>query len=306
MTYLSRGQNNCKFKMGGKEMNTNQERNVNLPISRNLTLAYALSFIVAILMAAASAAGLLYRTVIYPTDELLRSFVSNDAVNIFIGLPILLGSMWLAWRGKLIGLLFWPGALLFVLYNYIVYVFAMPLNVAFLLHLALVTLSVYTIIGLVASIDGKAVQQRLTGAVPERLAGGVLAGLGLLFFLRVIGVMVNALTSQTPIAETELALHTSDFLISPALVIGGVLLWRRKEFGYVTGLGLLFQVSMLFIGLIIFLLLQPFLTAAPFVLVDVVVIFTMGLICFIPLAFFVRGVVSNRNSSSAKNPIVPG
>jgi len=287
-------------------MNTNQERNVNLPISRNLTLAYALSFIVAILMAAASAAGLLYRTVVYPTDDLLQSFVSNDVVNLFIGLPILLGSMWLAWRGKLIGLLFWPGALFFVLYNYIVYVFAMPLNVAFLLHLALVTLSVYTLISLVASIDGKAVQQRLTDAVPERLAGGVLAGLGLLFFLRVIGVIVSALTSRIPIAETELALHTSDFLTSPAWVISGVLLWRRKEFGYVTGLGLLFQASMLFIGLIIFLLLQPFLTTAPFVLADVVVIFIMGLICFIPFAFFVRGVVSNCNSSSAKNPIVPG
>jgi hypothetical protein len=175
----------------------------------------------------------------------------------------------------------------------------MPLNVAFLLHLALVTLCVYTIIGLVANIDGKVVQHRLTGAVPERLAGGVLTGLGLLFFLRVIGVLVNALTSQTPITETELALHTADFLITPAWVIGGVLLWRRKEFGYVTGLGLLFQASMLFIGLIIFLLLQPFLSTAPFVLFDVVVIFTMGLVCFIPFALFVRGVASNRNSSPA-------
>ena len=280
-------------------MNTNRKRNGNLPIRRNLTLTYVLSFIIAILMAAASVAGLMYRAAIYPTDELLRTFVSNDVVNLFIGLPILFGSMWLAWRGKLIGLLFWPGALFFVLYNYIVYVFAMPLNVAFLLHLALVTLSVYTLIGLVASIDGKAVQQRLTGAVPERLAGGVLAGLGLLFFLQVISVIVNALTRQTPITETEVALHTADFLIAPAWVIGGLLLWRRKEFGYVTGLGLLFQASMLFIGLIIFLLLQPFLTTAPFVLVDVVVIFIMGLICFIPFALFVRGVVSNRNSSPA-------
>jgi hypothetical protein len=262
-----------------------------LPITRSLTLVYALSFLIAILMAAASIAGLLYRTAIYPTDELLRTFVSNDVVNLFIGLPILLGSMWLARGGKLIGLLLWPGALFFGLYNYIIYAFAMPLNVAFLLHLALVMLSVYTIIGLVTSIDGQAVQQRLTGALPERVAGGILAGLGLLFFLQVIGVMVNALTSQTPIAETELALHTSDFLISPAWVIGGVLLWRRKEFGYVIGLGLLFQASMLFIGLIIFLLLRPLLSTAPFVLADVVVTFILGLICFIPFALFVRGAV---------------
>jgi hypothetical protein len=73
---------------------------------------------------------------------------------------------------------------------------------------------------LVASIDRKAVQQRLAGAVPERFAGGVLMGLGTLFFLRVIGVMANALISQTPVAATELALHVADFIITPTWVIG--------------------------------------------------------------------------------------
>jgi hypothetical protein len=277
-------------------MNTNQVRNASLPLRYNLTLIYALSFIIAILMAAASVAGLLCQTTIYPTDELLQSFLPTDVAILFIGLPMLLVSMWLTWRGKLIGLLSWPGVLFFVLYSYIIYVFAMPLSVAFLLHLALVTLSVYALIGLVASIDGKIVQQRLIRAVPERLAGGVLAGLGLLFFLRVVGAMVSALLSQTPIADTELALHTSDFSIAPAWLVCGILLWRRQEFGYVTGLGLLFQASMLFIGLIIFLLLWPFITAMPFVLVDVVVVFVMGLICFIPFALFVRGVMSGRSS----------
>ena len=280
-------------------MNTNQEHNTSLPINRSLTLTYAFSLIIAILMAAASVAGLMCRSIIYPTDELLRTFMSNDVVNLFIGLPILLGSMWLARRGRLIGLLCWPGALLFVLYNYIVYVFAMPLNVAFVSHLVLVTLSVYTIIGLVASIDGKATRQRLTGAVPVRTAGGILAGLGLLFFLRVIAVMVNALASQALIAETELAISISDFVVMPTWVIGGVLLWRREALGYVAGLGLLFQGCMLFIGLICFMLLQPLLTGAPFIPVDVAVVSIMGLVTFVPFALFVRGVVSSRSSSPA-------
>lgn len=77
-------------------MNTNQERNASLPIKRDLTLVYAFSLIVAILMAAASITGILYRTVIYPTDELLRAFVPNDVVNLFVGLPILIVSMLLA------------------------------------------------------------------------------------------------------------------------------------------------------------------------------------------------------------------
>lgn len=278
-------------------MHTNQDRNANLPIKGNLTLIYVLTFILAMLMATASVAGLLCQTIVYPTEELLQSFLANDVANLLIGLPMLLGSMWFTRRGKLVGLLFWPGALFFVLYTYIVYVFAMPLSLAFFLHLILVMLSLYTLVGLLASIDAKAVQQKLVNAVPERLAGGVLAGLGILFFLLVVGTIGNALINRIPIVETELALHTADFLITPAWVVCGVLLWRRKVFGYVAGLGLLFQASMLFIGLIIVLLLQPLLTAAPFSLVDVVVTFVMGLICFIPFALFIRGVVSKRNLS---------
>jgi hypothetical protein len=44
------------------------------------------------------------------------------------------------------------------------------------------------------------------------------------------------------------------------------------------------------------LLLRPFLTTATFVLADVVVIFILGLICFVPFGLFVRGVVSGRSS----------
>jgi len=198
--------------------------------------------------------------------------------------------MLLTMRGKLIGLLFWPGALFFVLYNYLIYVFAMPLNFVFLLNLMLVTLSVYTLIILITCIDGKPIQQQLSGAVHERVGGGILIGMGLLFLLQVVGVMINSLVNKTPITITDLALHVSDFLISPALVVGGILLWRHKEFGYVSGIGLLFQTSMLFIGLIVFLIIQPFIASTSFLLVDVVVVFIMGLICFIPLALFVRGI----------------
>jgi len=270
-------------------MNTSDNHPINLPVKGKLTLIYALSLVIAILMTIASVVGIRYRTLIYPIDELVRTFVSNDVVNLFIGLPILLGSMALTRRGKLIGLLCWTGALFFVFYNYTAYVFAMPLNWAFPLHLALMTLSAYTLIGLVAGMDGKAVQQRLSSAVPEKFAGGVLAGLGILFFLRVISVMVSALTGGDFPTEAEFAVNIADFLTTPTWIIGGLLLWRRKVFGYVTGLGLLFQGSMLFIALIVFLLLQPVLTSTPFALADVLVIFVMGMICFIPLRSLFAG-----------------
>jgi hypothetical protein len=262
-----------------------------LPLKGSITSIYASSFLIVLLMTIVSIAGILSSAGVYPTEELITSFVPNDVVNLFIGLPILLGSMWLTWRGKWIGLLCWPGALFFATYNYIAYIFAMPINWAFVLHLVLCGLSIYTLIGLVASLDGESIRQRLGGKVPEKFAGGVLAGLGLLFLLRVIGVLVNAISSGALLADTELAVNVADFLTTPAWVIGGILLWRRKAFGYVAGLGLLFQGSMLFIALIAFLLLQPVLTDAPLAMADVIIIFVMGLICFTPFALFVRGVV---------------
>lgn len=148
----------------------NQGNQNSLPIKHNLALIYISSVLIAVLMAFASTIGLLYCTTIYPTEELLRTFASNDVVNLIIGLPILLGSMWLAARGKLIGLLCWPGALFLVFYNYTAYVFAMPFNGLFPLHLTLAMLTVYTLIGLVAGIDGNIVHQRLSGAVPEKIS----------------------------------------------------------------------------------------------------------------------------------------
>jgi len=271
-------------------VNTEQIRSANLPVRGNLTLAYIISLAIAILMAIASVAGLLYPATVYPTRDLLRSFLPNDVVNLLVGVPALLASMWLARRGVLAGLLFWPGALFYVLYNYLVPIFCMPLNAAFPLHLALVTLSVYTIIGLIAGIDGTVVQRRLAGAVPEKAGGAILACAGVLFFVRVAVMLVNALLKRTTASEAEVAVYVVDFLITPAWIVGGVLLWRRKPLGYVAGLGLLFQASILFIGLVMYMILRPFTTGEQFVLGDALVISVMGLIFFIPFGLFVRGV----------------
>lgn len=262
-----------------------------LPLRRSLRPLYVSSSIIVLFVAAASLGGLLGRSTFYPTRALLQAFLSNDVASLFIGLPMLLGSMWLAKRGKLLGLLLWPGALLYFFYNDMIYTLGLPFGAAFLLHLVPLTLGLYTLPGLLASIHPQAVKEKLDGAVPARLAGGILAGLGFLFFLRALGVIGMALLNQTALGDADLALNAVDFLVSPAWVICGVLLWRRNAFGFMAGLGMLFHASMSFIGLIVVLLLQPLLIQAPLALFDVVVVFVMGMVCFIPLGLYVRGVV---------------
>ena len=272
-------------------MNTNQGDNSTLPLTQDIKHVYTLSLIITLLTAVASVAGLIYQNTLYPTAELREAFLANDVVTLFIGLPILLVSTWLSKRGKLLGLLLLPGALFFILYNYLVYSLAMPLSLTFIMYPALVMLSLYTLFfDLLHKIDGQDLKERLTGHVKERFGGSVLVGLGLLFLLRAAFILFNAFTSQSLITKTEFALNTTDFLASPIWIICGVLLWKHKEFGYITGLGMLFQGSMLFIGLIIFMLIQPLLTAASFPLVDIIVVALMGMICFVPFVLFMRGV----------------
>jgi hypothetical protein len=261
-----------------------------LPLKHSIRWAYWISLLIALLTAVASLGGILTPGLLYPTAEAQQAFLANDVVNLVIGIPILLLALWLTQRQKLIGLLFWPGALFYGLYNYLIYLFGVPLTVMYPLYLLIVSVSIYTIIGLVASINGEVVEERLSGQVPERLAGGILAGFGTLFAVRTLAIMIGAVFNQTPVAGSELGLLVADFIFSGALLIGGIMLWQRRPLGYVGGTGLLFQASMLFIGLIVVMILQPFLSSTPFPLVDILVVFAMGFVCFIPFVLFMRGV----------------
>ena len=109
-------------------------------------------------------------------------------------------------------------------------------------------------------------------------------------------MLTEASTSGTALAVSEIGVLIADIVLSAFMIVGGALLLRRMPLGYTSGLGLLFAASMLFIGLIMVLLLQPVLTDALFVLTDVIVVFVMGLVCFIPFGLFVRGVLSTENS----------
>jgi len=262
-----------------------------LPITRDLTLAYAFSFVIALVMTVASAAGLLYRTTLYPAGEPLYAFVATDTLNLVVGLPVLLGSMWLARRGKLIGLLCWPAILVYVLYIHLSKAIGVPFGVLFLPYLVLVMLSAYTAIGLVACIDGERVRRRLTGLVPVRLAGGILFGISFLYLLIEVSQIVTALADQTPVGA-EISNWIADWTtLCPAWLIGGFLLWRRKALGYVAGVGLLLLGSLLFIGIIPVIVFTALYTASPIDVGGIVEMLVMGLICFIPFGLYVRGIV---------------
>jgi len=281
-----------------KSTESGESRPAGLPITHDLTLGYILSLMVALIMAVASIAGLLYHRVLYPADELLLSFLPSDGFNFAVGLPILLGSTWLARYGKLIGLLCWPGALFYVVYMYIPYALAVPFNVLFLPYLVIVILSAYTLIRILASIDGESIRQRLSGFVPARISAGILIGLAIFIILRQTALVVTALTTQTSVGIIELSAWIADFTVAiPMLLIAGIQLWRRRALGYAAGAGMLLGYGMLALSVIPFFVFQARQTGSPIDAGGLVAILVMAALCFIPLAFFVRGAASGRSSS---------
>jgi hypothetical protein len=274
-------------------MSENSTETMTAYLSHDLKPAYLLSLLIAALMGIASGLGLLNPQAIYPSEALRQSFFTNDVVNLAVGLPALLIALWLAWRGRLVGLLFLPGALMFVLYTYLAYIFSMPPGWYYLLLLTLVALSAYTLIGLVAIWELDAIGSRLAGRVPARLTGILLLIFGTFVFLRVFAVVYNATNDPGAVSPADLAVLPADFLISPAWIIGGALLLKNRALGYASGLGLLFQASMLFIGLIAFMLLQPLMTEALFDPAGVLVVAAMSLVCLIPFGLYLRGAGAN-------------
>src|SRR5215210_5258772 len=114
------------------------EGDVVLPIKNKLTLAHALSGLLAVLLVISSIAGLLYgsRGLYEPYPASLAGLVGQDIVTLVVGLPLLVASMWVTARGSTSGLLVWAGALFYFAYSYYFYVTG-GLNALFLVYIAI-------------------------------------------------------------------------------------------------------------------------------------------------------------------------
>jgi hypothetical protein len=279
-----------------------------LPVKRDLTLSYRTSLIVAALMAFASAGGLLLGSGglygPHPTHSLgvteaeagvlLPGFLGQDAFSLFVGLPLLLGSLWLARRGSLIGLLFWPGVLFYALYWYVLYLTGAPFSVLFLVYVPLVTLSAFTTIGLVSSIDGEEVRRRLSDAVPARVIGAILVVLGLLTLAQdASGALITALVEDAPADPAARSVWIVDLALqAPTVIAGGVLLWHHQPLGYVAGAGLLLLYGLSAVGFVAGMVLESVLAGSPLDAATSIVLLVFGIVCCVPLAFFVRGAIA--------------
>ena len=240
------------------------------------------SIIVAILLTI-SLIGIISRHSLYPTKELILTFVPNDGVNLILVVPLLILSIIFAKRGFLIGYLFWVAGLFFVIYHAIFYVFAFKLSIVFLVYLTLLMASIFLLVGLCSCLNPVYIRKKLENIIPARSIGWLLIIFGSLFFLRTIGVLGEAIIKNTLISVGDYCVLISDFFISIAWLVSGILLIKKQDSGYLLGTSAFIHAHATTIGLLICFILQPILTSTPFAFVDFSTIAIFELIWFVPI-----------------------
>jgi hypothetical protein len=213
-------------------------RTERLPVIRSLTFPFVLSSIVAALLLISSIAGLLFGQggLYEPNPATLPSFLTQDVITLVVVVPLLVTCLWLVRRGSVRGLLVWMGTLFYIAYAYSFAVLGTWLPPLYLVYVAIVSMSVYSLILVLVSTDAEAVRARFSDQTSVRWAGGFLMVMSLLLATLWVAMIVGDTLSGTQPKSTLFVIWPLDLVIAlPALFWGGLWLWRRQALGYVVG-----------------------------------------------------------------------
>jgi len=218
-----------------------------------------LSILIAVLAAVAAATGLFWQTdgrsfefqtlrgetvtivghglYRYETASAATQGQAQDAVTLVIGIPLLLGAMFLRARGSLRGKLLLAGTLAYFLYTYMSYAFGAAYNPLFLIYVALFTLSLAALVLAVMDIDIVSLPSHFPANLPRRSIAAVLFAVGGFLLLAWSGRILPSLAEDRPPfgleSYTTLVIQVLDLgLIVPLAILAGVLLLGRTGWGY--------------------------------------------------------------------------
>ena len=207
-----------------------------------------LSILIAVLATFASAGGLLLDGLYRDNAFVTTTWLGNDAITLFLAVPILVVAMILSNRKDPKGLqrtlgsayLVWMGALDYMLYNYAFYLFGAAFNWFFLLYAALLTLSIFALIFGLIKLDVDRISQQFRKDAPVKWIGGyfifVASGLGLVYLIQSIGFIFTDNVPAIVIMSghpTHVVFALDLTLLIPWLILGALWLMKRQPWGFV-------------------------------------------------------------------------
>jgi hypothetical protein len=206
----------------------------------NSTIWLWLSIVAAILAIAGNILALsINRIYASLTPVFLPQALAQDIANLALIAPLWLILAALALRGSLRAYLLWLGVLTFTVYNYVIYAFSVPFEVLFMLWVAVLGMSLFSLIGGVVSIDYQTVASAFTSRRAVLVVAWFLIVTAVLFGFLWLSEDVPALLSNTkPQSVVDMAIPTNPVHILdlafflPAVIITGICLIKKKAWAY--------------------------------------------------------------------------
>ena len=209
-------------------------------MAKTLGTARVLSAIVAVVMAGAAAAGLFLPHLYQDNPLVSASWRGNDAVSLFVAVPILVGAMITASRGSRRGRLVWMGMLAYALYNYAFYLFGAAFNGLFLAYTALFALSGFGLAFGLADLDAEDLRRGFRDRTPVRALSlfmlAVAVFLGGFWIATSLAYLVSGQVPPMVTATSHPTNVTGALDLSMVVsinLLAAIWLWRRRPWGYV-------------------------------------------------------------------------
>lgn len=180
----------------------------------------------------------------YDTLFLGAGFKGQDAVALFIGIPLLVISIILYQRGTVSGQLLLTGILGYFLYLYASMALGASYNRLFLLYIVLFSASLYALILAFSSVDLALIASRIPDGLPRTGLAVFMFVAGLITLVMWGAPLVSALLSGNSLdrmdSYTTMVTYALDLaIIIPATFLCGVLILRGNPLGYVVAAPLL-------------------------------------------------------------------
>jgi len=199
---------------------------------------------IALLLVVAAGGELVFDVFRGDSPYLVAQAVGQDLVTLAVALPTLLAGAALAGRGSDRARLLWLGVLVYLVYTYAIYAFHVRFNSLFLVYVALLGLSLYALIGGLATTDFEGLKARYATRYaaregPAKAASTFLLAVAALFYVVWLGEVVPALLSggvPQSVADNGTptgGVHVLDMAwILPALALSGIWLRQERAVGY--------------------------------------------------------------------------
>lgn len=194
---------------------------------------------IALLLAIAAGSGVFVRGLYRDTTYLVVQARGQDAITLFAALPTVVISAFLAARGSQRARLVWLGGLIYLVYSYVGYAFAVHFNPLFLVYVALLGCSTYALIGGLVATDRAGIKAGFTLNTSVKALSTFLAVIAGLFYLIWLSDAVPASFAGKPSQSLIDNGTPTNFVqvldmawMLPAIAITAVSLWRRQPLGY--------------------------------------------------------------------------